>query len=121
MGLSVTVLGCDGSYAGPGGACSGYLVSSGDTHVWLDCGPGTLANLQQHLDPNKPFLWIDESSDRALRIRRGEAIVAPGLDRGTRYVPNGRIHHWIGAIFTPNASMENLLSVLHDYDSYRET
>jgi ribonuclease BN (tRNA processing enzyme) len=51
MGLSVTVLGCDGSYAGPGGACSGYLVSSGSTHVWLDCGPGTLANLQQHLDP----------------------------------------------------------------------
>ena len=50
MGLTVTVLGCDGSYAGPDGACSGYLVSSGDTHVWLDCGPGTLANLQRHID-----------------------------------------------------------------------
>lgn len=53
MGLSLTVLGCDGSYSGPGGACSGYLVSSGDTHVWIDCGPGTLANLQQHLDPRE--------------------------------------------------------------------
>jgi ribonuclease BN (tRNA processing enzyme) len=51
VGLTITVLGCDGSYAGPGGACSGYLLSSGDTHVWLDCGPGTLANLQQHIDP----------------------------------------------------------------------
>ena len=50
MGLTLTILGCDGSYAGPGGACSGYLLSSGDTHVWLDCGPGTLANLQQHVD-----------------------------------------------------------------------
>lgn len=49
MGLTVTVLGCDGSYAGPGGACTGYLASSGDTHVWIDCGPGTLANLQQHI------------------------------------------------------------------------
>jgi ribonuclease BN (tRNA processing enzyme) len=49
VGLTITVLGCDGSYAGPGGACSGYLLSSGDTHVWLDCGPGTLANLQQHI------------------------------------------------------------------------
>jgi ribonuclease BN (tRNA processing enzyme) len=49
VGLSITVLGCDGSYAGPGGACSGYLLSSGNTHVWLDCGPGTLANLQQHI------------------------------------------------------------------------
>lgn len=48
-GLSLTVLGCDGSYAAPGGACSGYLLSSGGTHVWMDCGPGTLANLQQHI------------------------------------------------------------------------
>lgn len=48
-GLSLTVLGCDGSYAAPGGACSGYLLSSDDTHVWVDCGPGTLANLQQHI------------------------------------------------------------------------
>ena len=47
--LSITVLGCDGSFAGPGGACSGYLVSSGSTHVWVDCGPGTLANLQEHV------------------------------------------------------------------------
>jgi ribonuclease BN (tRNA processing enzyme) len=50
VGLTLTVLGCDGSYAGPGGACSGYLLSSGDTHVWVDCGPGTLANLQQHVN-----------------------------------------------------------------------
>lgn len=48
-GLSVTVLGCDGSYPGPGGACSGYLVRSGSTSVWIDAGPGTLANLQRHV------------------------------------------------------------------------
>jgi ribonuclease BN (tRNA processing enzyme) len=51
VGLTVTVLGCDGSYAGPGGACSGYLLSAANTHVWLDCGPGTFANLQRHIDP----------------------------------------------------------------------
>lgn len=50
MGLTIRVLGCDGSFAGPGGACSGYLISGGDEHVWLDCGPGTLANLQEHID-----------------------------------------------------------------------
>lgn len=48
-GLSVTVLGCDGSYPGPGGACSGYLLRCGDSCVWLDAGPGTLANLQTHI------------------------------------------------------------------------
>jgi ribonuclease BN (tRNA processing enzyme) len=50
VGLTVTVLGSSGSYAGPGNACSGYLVSSGETQVWLDCGPGSLANLQQHIE-----------------------------------------------------------------------
>jgi ribonuclease BN (tRNA processing enzyme) len=50
MALKLTVLGCSGSYAGPGQACSGYLVSSENTHVWLDCGPGTLAHLQQYID-----------------------------------------------------------------------
>ena len=47
--LELTVLGCDGSYPGPGGAGSGYLLGCDGTHVWLDAGPGTLANLQLHV------------------------------------------------------------------------
>ena len=48
--LSVTVLGCSGTYAAAGEACSGYLVKSATTSLWVDCGPGTLANLQEHVD-----------------------------------------------------------------------
>src|SRR5947209_3952092 len=40
VGLSLTVLGCSGTYAAPGGACSGYLVGDGHTCVWVDAGPG---------------------------------------------------------------------------------
>ena len=47
--LSVTVLGCDGSYPGAGGACSGYLVRCGGTNLWMDAGGGTLSNLQRHI------------------------------------------------------------------------
>jgi len=47
--LSLTVLGCDGSYPGPGGAGSGYLVRCGGAAVWVDAGPGTLARLQEHV------------------------------------------------------------------------
>ncbi len=46
----VTVLGCSGTYAKPGGACTGFLVQSPRANVWLDAGPGTLANLQQHIE-----------------------------------------------------------------------
>jgi len=49
VGFSITVLGCDGSYPGPGGAASGYLLRAGGATVWLDCGPGTLAALQTHV------------------------------------------------------------------------
>jgi ribonuclease BN (tRNA processing enzyme) len=48
-GLTLTVLGCSGTYASPGGACSGYLVADGATTVWVDAGSGTLANLQRHV------------------------------------------------------------------------
>ena len=50
--MELTVLGCSGSYGAPaGGACSGYLVRAGDTLLWLDCGNGSFANLQQHANP----------------------------------------------------------------------
>ena len=52
-GLSLTVLGCDGSYPGRAGACSGYLVQFADTAIWLDAGSGSLANLQR-------FIGLDE-------------------------------------------------------------
>lgn len=47
--LELTVLGCDGSFPGPGGAGSGYLLGCAGTHVWLDAGPGTMANIQKHI------------------------------------------------------------------------
>jgi len=53
LNLTLTVLGCDGSHAGAGGAASGYLVRSwaSGTALWLDAGPGTFANLQRFCDP----------------------------------------------------------------------
>ena len=51
--MELTVLGCSGSYGAPaGGACSAYLVRAGDQTIWMDCGNGSFANLQQHADPS---------------------------------------------------------------------
>lgn len=49
-GLRLTVLGCSGTYPGPDGACSGYLVQASGRSLWVDTGPGTLARLQRHVD-----------------------------------------------------------------------
>lgn len=48
-GVTLTVLGCSGTYPGGGGACSGYLVRSPGASLVVDLGGGTLANLQRHL------------------------------------------------------------------------
>jgi hypothetical protein len=96
-----------------------------------DLEPGTIAAWQQYahsadvrmqarLHTDKPFLWIDETADRALRVRRGEIVVMPMVDQGTRAVPDGLIHDWIGGVFIPNASIDKLLAVVHDYDRYKE-
>jgi ribonuclease BN (tRNA processing enzyme) len=97
--LALTILGCDGSYPGPGGACSGYLVSCEDTRVWLDAGSGTLARLQEQvalesldavvLTHQHPDHWTDvEHLAVALRWalnRPGVPVFAPaGLRSLTR-------------------------------------
>ncbi len=52
--MELTVLGCSGSYPGvESGACSGYLLRSGATTIWLDCGNGTFSRLQQHVAPEE--------------------------------------------------------------------
>ena len=68
-GLSVVVAGCDGSWTGPAGAGSGYLVVCGATRLLVDAGPGSFANLQRWLDPSlidavvlshhHPDHWLD--------------------------------------------------------------
>ncbi len=46
--IKVIVLGCSGTYPESGGACSGYLIDTGETNVWLEAGPGTLPNFLLH-------------------------------------------------------------------------
>jgi ribonuclease BN (tRNA processing enzyme) len=105
MTLDLTVLGCDGSYAGPGGACSGYLVESGGTSLWLDAGPGTLANLQRNLDidtldavvltHSHPDHWVDvlpyHNVVRYLRPRTGVAVFSPPEVRRLAAEVNGKL------------------------------
>jgi len=101
--LRLTVLGNSGSYPGPGGACSGYLLQAGTTEagdgaltVWLDAGSGTLANLQRHvrldqidaivLSHSHPDHWSDVEgfyvACRYVLERRGVPVYAPrGLQR----------------------------------------
>lgn len=88
--------------------------------AWLLYIRRTGTRTQARLEGSKPFLWMDESADRARRVRRGEIIVAPVVGCGTESVTGGLIHDWIGAVFIPNATIESLLDVVHDYNRYKD-
>jgi len=45
--MKITILGNNGPYPSPGGACSGYLITEGDKNLLIDCGNGVLSNLQK--------------------------------------------------------------------------
>jgi ribonuclease BN (tRNA processing enzyme) len=60
--MRVTTLGSATHYPRPGNACSGYLVQSGETSIWVDAGAGTLAELQRHVQlEDVNAIWISHT------------------------------------------------------------
>ena len=82
--MELTVLGCSGSFNGPkGGACSGYLVRSGETSIWLDCGNGTFGHLQQHIaaEDLTAVVVTHEHPDHCVDIYGLHVLMRYGLER----------------------------------------
>jgi hypothetical protein len=52
---------------------------------------------------------------REAALRRGKVVVD---DRGmaTAEIPGGLIHHWVGTVFIPGASLADVMAVVQDYD-----
>lgn len=88
-GPSITVLGCSGTYAGAGGACSGYLVRTATTSIWLDCGAGSLGNLQRHVSLlDLDAIVVSHSHpDHWLELPVVVNALRYGLDAGDRELP----------------------------------
>ncbi|HZX06831.1 MBL fold metallo-hydrolase [Kribbella sp.] len=67
--LRLTVLGSATPYPSADNPCSGYLVTAGDTRIWMDAGTGTLGPLQRHTRLDElDAIWIshlhaDHSAD----------------------------------------------------------
>ncbi len=86
----------------------------------------TEARMDRDLQENR-FLAIDDLPD----ARRQEAYA--DLREGTIYiqelhtlddgklirVPGGLVHHWVGTVFIPGASLSGVVHVLQDYDNHQ--
>jgi ribonuclease BN (tRNA processing enzyme) len=92
--MELTVLGCSGSFNGPHGeACSGYLLRSGDTAIWVDCGNGTFGQLQQHVAPEDltAVVLTHSHPDHCVDIYGLHVLLRYGLEIGNLpvYAPEG--------------------------------
>jgi ribonuclease BN (tRNA processing enzyme) len=47
--VELIVLGANGTWPQEGGALSGYLLRQDGFNLWVDCGSGTMANVQKHI------------------------------------------------------------------------
>ncbi len=106
--------------AGVPGLLSAIELQPGTLKAWDAYILNADSRMHSRLDGELPFSWTDEAPGRRLRLRRGEILFAPLTGRGTQSVAGGLIHHWIGATFIPNATIEGLLAVVHDYNRYKE-
>ena len=77
-------------------------------------------HMEARASGQSPFLWVDEKPDRVQRVRAGEVLVAPADSDIPHKVPHGLIHDWVGAIFLPNAKLDDVMRVLGDYDRYKD-
>ncbi len=108
--MELTVLGSSGTYADRGGACTGYLISAGGAHVWLDCGPGTLGRLGgfAELEDLDAIVISHEHPDHclelpilyyALRYHRKRSLLPVFATAGTRSVIAGIVGKPTEAVF----------------------
>jgi len=95
-------------------------LQPGTLKAWNEYLKNADLYMQERVASGRPFLWMDDSPDRAARVRRGEVVVAPVVGHGTEAVPHGLVHDWIGAILIPGATVDTLRAVVHDYDNYQQ-
>jgi hypothetical protein len=88
----------------------------------------TEQGMKAELQAGDAFLWVDRlpeprRSGAYARLQKGEDIferlrtAAPSSEIST---PGAMIHHWVGTIFIPGVTMQQVLAVVQNYDHHAE-
>jgi hypothetical protein len=84
----------------------------------------TEGNVDAELARGEPYLWIDtlpppsRAADYA-ELRKGNLVIErlETLEHGkTISIPGGLVHHWIGTVFIPGATLAQTLDFMKDYN-----
>jgi hypothetical protein len=89
------------------------------------------AQIDAQLSEGQPYLWVEGlAADRRARaeaqLRAGQVVIerlrATGNGDADKPigVPGGMIHHWIGTVFIPGATLGQTLALAEDYGHQQE-
>src|SRR5665213_2914216 len=96
--------------------CALPLAASGFTVV--DLQPQTVAAFDHYLQTAEERLesqgrarrlWLDAFPDRRQLVDEGKVLAEPASGSGTVQVPGGLIQDWVGAMFVPGATLDQVL------------
>lgn len=96
--------------------------------VWEDHVRAVEARIEAELAQPDALFFAYERLDAPARGRaivtlaRGDVFVAamPAPSGATRDAPGALVHHWLGAITLPGATLEDVLAFAQDYDHHAE-
>lgn len=83
---------------------------------------------EARMNSGAPFLWVDslagaQKEAKLQAMRRGELAIdrLETREAGKEIdVPGGLIHHWVGSVFVPRATVDQAVALLQDYDRHGE-
>lgn len=101
-------------------AAQGADLSPAAVQAWNNYVSTAQASADERQNTGKTFLWIDESPDRAARLKHGEILVSPASPHTPQRVSSGLIHDWIAATFIPDVELDRVIASLREYDSYAQ-
>jgi len=69
------------------------------------------------------FLWVDRAGrpNDFAPLRNGDVVIdrlETRIDARRIDVPDGLIHHWIGVVFVPGATLDEAVAMLQDYNRH---
>jgi hypothetical protein len=82
-----------------------------------------IASAEAKLQPRwsgEHFLWFDDSPEIRLSLLAGTVVAQPIQGNGVVTLPGGLIQDWIGAVFVPNTTLKETLSVLQNYPQHAQ-
>jgi hypothetical protein len=87
-----------------------------------DLRPETVAAFDRYVRLTEQRISAD-AYERVAERPRGGLFIEPVVTRDqgkTIDVPGGLVHHWVGAVFVPGATVDQAVALLQDYDRHAE-